>query len=525
MIFARMIKADAAQRIVTARLDETPDNSRMVMDYATSKPEFEAWSQKMQKASGGKSFGNVRLMHQLVAAGKVEEIAYDDAAKSIDFMIKIADDAVWGMIEEGILTGISQGGMYKRRWSDGKYTRYTALPNEISIVDIPCKPEATLTMLKADGAEAVIAFKPGDSLGQLTNDLLAATSRQDYRGILLAQPAGMLKALFDSEEMQKVAAAQEMKKKDYSGDEREAMAKKGEAMPDGSYPIADKDDLEDAVQAYGRAKNKTEVKAHITKRAKALKATDQLPEDWEGSTKKAPMKKAELPGFMRKGLGEVSQLAGLLQGLTWLASCVAGEAAAERDGSPLPARLATWLQEGSEILTAMATEETQEAVSALNTAVSAIPGEMKKTLAGGDMLKSGARHSKADMARVQAIHDTSRDLGADCGGTMEKAEGAEAMIKAAFELAGMRERMVKLEGENADMAKRLAELQKQPAGGGPVLRTVDRNGDTGTRVAADPQAAEALKKIEAMPAGPDKTAALVRFAMEHPEAPRTPAQR
>ena len=68
--------------------------------------------------------------------------------------------------------------------------------------------------------------------------------------------------------------------KDYSPEQREKMAKNGEAMPDGSFPIADCADLENAISAFGRAKDKDAAKAHIKKRAKALDCDVELPDDW-----------------------------------------------------------------------------------------------------------------------------------------------------------------------------------------------------------------------------------------------------
>lgn len=62
--------------------------------------------------------------------------------------------------------------------------------------------------------------------------------------------------------------------------ERKKLAKSGSAMSDGSYPIANKQDLKNAIQAFGRASNKAAVKAHIIKRAKALGATNLLPQGW-----------------------------------------------------------------------------------------------------------------------------------------------------------------------------------------------------------------------------------------------------
>jgi Zn finger protein HypA/HybF involved in hydrogenase expression len=52
--------------------------------------------------------------------------------------------------------------------------------------------------------------------------------------------------------------------------QRDKLAKSGEAMPDGSFPIRNQADLENAVHAMGRAANPDAVKAHILKRAEAL---------------------------------------------------------------------------------------------------------------------------------------------------------------------------------------------------------------------------------------------------------------
>ena len=68
----------------------------------------------------------------------------------------------------------------------------------------------------------------------------------------------------------------------FSESQRDKLAKKGHALPDGSYPIRNKSDLQNAIQAIGRAKNYDRAKAHITKRAKALSETDMLPERWAG---------------------------------------------------------------------------------------------------------------------------------------------------------------------------------------------------------------------------------------------------
>lgn len=68
--------------------------------------------------------------------------------------------------------------------------------------------------------------------------------------------------------------------KEFSTERRKKLAKSGAAMPHGGFPIENKSDLANAVQAYGRAKDPAAAKAHIIKRARALGATSDLPDDW-----------------------------------------------------------------------------------------------------------------------------------------------------------------------------------------------------------------------------------------------------
>jgi hypothetical protein len=63
-------------------------------------------------------------------------------------------------------------------------------------------------------------------------------------------------------------------------EQRRKLAERGEALPDGSFPIRNKEDLKDAIQSYGRAKDKSEAKRWIKRRARELDAEDELPEDW-----------------------------------------------------------------------------------------------------------------------------------------------------------------------------------------------------------------------------------------------------
>jgi hypothetical protein len=79
---------------------------------------------------------------------------------------------------------------------------------------------------------------------------------------------------------------EDMDKREFSGATRERMAESGTAMPDGSFPIANRADLMNAIRSVGRAKNYDAARAHIIRRARALNAMDMLPEDWRNKATK-----------------------------------------------------------------------------------------------------------------------------------------------------------------------------------------------------------------------------------------------
>jgi hypothetical protein len=154
-MYLPITKVDAARRLVYGvATAEVADRAGEVCDYASTKPNYEQWSQEISRSTKGKSFGNLRAMHGPVAAGKVTAITFNDEAKQIEICAKVVDDAEWIKVTEGVYTGFSQGGTYANRWTDEDgLTRYTAVPTEISLVDLPCLPQAYFEMIKADGSK------------------------------------------------------------------------------------------------------------------------------------------------------------------------------------------------------------------------------------------------------------------------------------------------------------------------------------------------------------------------------------
>lgn len=87
---------------------------------------------------------------------------------------------------------------------------------------------------------------------------------------------------YEADEIEEIEAeaAEIALKRAFSQERRFDLAKTGEAMPDGSYPIVSEGDLRNAIQAYGRAKDKEATKKHIMKRARALKLESIIPGNW-----------------------------------------------------------------------------------------------------------------------------------------------------------------------------------------------------------------------------------------------------
>jgi hypothetical protein len=71
---------------------------------------------------------------------------------------------------------------------------------------------------------------------------------------------------------------------DISAQERETAEKKGQALPGGRFPIRNREDLENAIRAVGRASGGEEgrrrVRRFIMIRAKVLNLSELIPDTW-----------------------------------------------------------------------------------------------------------------------------------------------------------------------------------------------------------------------------------------------------
>ncbi len=481
-MFIPLMKADATQRLVFGSIDETPDRSGEVLDYATARPAFEAWSKTFVDATDGKSLGNVRAQHDMKkACGKLVELTFDDDAKRINFVAKIVDDQEWEKVEEGVYTGFSPGGRYTKRWQDGQYRRYTPGVSEMSIVDIPCIPSGTFTMVKADGAEEEVpfilskAYEPGNEATRERADVLAkAAGKGDRARDFLVQARADLIAENAEAELTKMAEA-----------DAPEPAVEPEPGAEPAAPDALTAALEKADAALAAAEPAAEVPAPFADLAKAADALDLI-----------------TASPLAKSLWTTEWLNRLLRDFADLQSSVTWEEKYDADGGDMsiPAQAAKIVKAIGDLLVTM----TQEGVADLLTCIQNTGVEL--VIEDGDamelataivdlvkadtylMEKAGARNSKSDAATIQSMHDGAVKLGATCDTSAEKVAelGAEnerltkAVESSLPRLEKLSATVERLRADNAAKEEELIKLRAEPAPPKGAVREVSKEADNGT---------------------------------------------
>jgi hypothetical protein len=101
---------------------------------------------------------------------------------------------------------------------------------------------------------------------------------------------GMLESIevINDEEMAMSADQLTQASRFFSARVRRNLASRGVALPDGSFPIPDKDALRRAIKSAGRGGSYAQAKRHIIKRARALGAVNILPDKWVSAEELAP---------------------------------------------------------------------------------------------------------------------------------------------------------------------------------------------------------------------------------------------
>jgi hypothetical protein len=437
-LFAQIRKVDEAKRLVYGRAaEEVVDKSDEIMDYASSKPLFAKWSEEIAKDTDGKSLGNLRAMHGKSVAGKLTGIDFNDAERAIDICAKVVDDGDWKKVLEGCYTGFSVGGAYvgdkKVEKMDGReVTRYTAKPNEISLVDRPCIPTAKFfDVQKADGTLSKVEFK-------------APAPEEVDGGTINGTP-----------------------------EQVDALVK---TMAEHKLSLADL--LEKAIPGYVAAKA-----APVTTITQTI-----APQDPKTAAQvvaaAAPVQKLDA-GALRKSMWACSELAALIASFQSLQTSATYEAFWEGDDTGIAKKLGAVIALAGQVLIEMIQEEVAEGDGS-DTTITVELAEKAKGLAKFEgepiaaLLKIGARNSKADKDRLAKIHDLAVELGHTCAAekTIPAGELAKGDTTALEKMVA--DAVAPLQKALTEAGEKIAKLEVQPAPARVALRAVAKVDDTGT---------------------------------------------
>ncbi len=166
---------------------EQPDLDGEICEYDSAKRAYQDWSTAAvaRTSSAGQqiSLGPIRYQHSIEPAGKATKIQYDDDAKEIWLGSAPISDDIRKQLQDGFLTGYSQGGSYAwRKCTDcGKNLTLQQANNfcpnckkqvpvqfglkrlsEVSYVDSPCTGKG-FEYVTRDGTSKFVGFAGGRS--------------------------------------------------------------------------------------------------------------------------------------------------------------------------------------------------------------------------------------------------------------------------------------------------------------------------------------------------------------------------
>lgn len=311
-----------------------------------------------------------------------------------------------------------------------------------------------------------------------------------------------------------VAMAAPVVKKDFTDEQRKEAAKSGAAMPDGSFPIEDKSDLDNAIKAYGRAKNKAAAKRHIVRRARALDATSDLPDGWVGKPASKAVEGEDLKKVANYDtISNMLYLLGALERAEESMECMAVVSYYDQKGTQVDVpkaindRFGALLIEFGDItasvldhlLAAMGEEERGEA--------------LEQMIQIGSLIK--AVRSKSDKTRVQQMHDLSSEMGADCGGDdVDKAAGQDGLHKSVvIENKALRKQIDDMIPRVETLIAKVAALEAKPAPAKAVVR-VTKQGDNGE---ISPEVASLATELDKLTPH-ERSVQLMKLALRNPTA-------
>lgn len=231
--------------------------------------------------------------------------------------------------------------------------------------------------------------------------------------------------------------------------------------------------------------------------AKALVGVQELTKDSKGFE-------------LRKGMWDVSRLGDALMSLASIQACLANEQVYEKDDSKNPVKLRDAIMTLAECFMDIAKEELSEMLATMpggivqvkpesDPEVGVAIAEAMKSVSATTLEKIGARNSKADIGRLQKIHDYLVELGVACA-----PETAEKLAKAEIENETLQKvvsdaipAIEELKKGMAAQAEEIKKIKSLPMPGGPGrLNVVEKGGASPEtdRTVADPAVVEELVK-------------------------------
>jgi hypothetical protein len=382
---------------------ETKDHSGETVLADAMKAALPAYSQ----------FPALREMHQPMAAGKVVEAEVDEMGVT-HIAALVVDPIAIQKVKTGVYLGFSIGGKVLKRDPQDRSIITALRLVEISLVDSPCNPDATLSMWKA---EAMTIETPSrDEVIARAKDLAKAAGTARYRDFLfdareaivsertleavekgeieLAPPAEQLaeaetvEAVADVEQPGAVVEAPASAEAVVEAEAPAGDAQPGEAETVEAAATGDEVSGQDPGDGEeGPGEGDQDPAAEEPKEASALVAalTASI-EKGQALVEGAAPAEAEAPADpfadlgkaaaalriisvgdedLAKGLYSVSRFADLLESFCYLASSAQCEADCEGDQSPVPAKLADAVRGLGAILVEMAQEEVAEMLACL----------------------------------------------------------------------------------------------------------------------------------------------------------------
>ena len=440
---------------------EVKDKGNEILDYETSKPNFEKWSQDISDATGGKSLGNVRAMHGKTAAGKLTSIYFNDAEKVIDVVAKIVDDTEWNKVLEGVYTGFSVGGKYAKRWADPDtpgLMRYTADPSEMSIVDNPCIPGATFSLVKADGQQVERPFT------NVEETLMTKDVKGEYG---THEEAGYADPGYQEDDKPRYPL-----KEDGKWSEERIRAAWGFIHHKQSEDVYTRKEIREIeariVAAWKEAIDPAGPPAD-NEGAKGKGSEDNHEKTVPASTIGVSTVPDPIDPVLQKGMYDVAQLAVLLQELSQIQASAEWEAKMEGDKSRIPAKLKTSVKQLTTVLRGMLDEETAELIGDPET-----PNPDALMQAAKSLLAKREAADKASQDKLIALHKAIGEMIGEA--PIEKAAG-NTMGTATVDTSGLEKAILGISDAFEKMANRVATLEAQPAAPLGVLSTLGKSAD------------------------------------------------